>query len=357
MEVEENFRKVWGENFLCGYSMKTNSCSELVLQAKNRGWFAEVVSDHEFDYASTLGFGMGKMICNGPAKNEMLRKALEQYQILNLDHIQEVQDACNIIEQEGLVKNKLWIGLRVNFDLERFCLGETSAGKQGSRFGISYENGDLKRAIDLLNHHQIPILGLHMHTSTTTRSLSVFQELSKMACKLANEFEVEFRFIDIGGGFFGGQIVKEKPTMKEYAEVISEELKKHFDPLKVTLIVEPGASIIATAVDYVAKVVNIRDILGQRVVTLDGTVLHINPFMVNRKPLVDIVGNDCVHKHIDVQRVCGCTCIEKDVFDILLDEKELLCDNELIFHNAGAYTMSFNSYFILTPPRIYTDEM
>lgn len=31
------------------------------------------------------------------------------------------------------------IGLRVNFDLEKMCPGQTAGGKEGSRFGLSYE--------------------------------------------------------------------------------------------------------------------------------------------------------------------------------------------------------------------------
>lgn len=355
MEVEDSFKKLWGSKFICGYSFKTNYCQELIKVVQNRGWFAEVVSADEFVYAKSMGFGNGKMICNGPVKGVMLRSALEQYQIINVDSLQEVEEICKIIEEKTFCKEKLVIGLRVNFNLEKLCPGETTAGNDVSRFGISYENGDFGKAILYLQKSKISISGIHMHTSTSSRSLNVFRELSKMACRLEKEFGLTLKYVDIGGGFFGGQIVDGKPLMSEYAKVITDELKKQFDPKIVTLIVEPGASIIATAIDYVTRVVNIRSILEERIITLDGTLLHINPFMAIRKPVLEI--DKTGDEEVDIQHLCGCTCMEKDRFDVLYHFRELLQDSKVIFHNVGAYTMSLNSSFIVKPPEIYVTEL
>lgn len=351
MEVEKSFREAWEGKFLCGYSIKTNHQKELIMLAKKRGWLAEVVSDDEYNYAKKIGFGVHEMICNGPVKGEMIKKALQDRQYLNLDHLQEINGLCMLLNEKGCKIADMKVGLRVNFDLEKLCPGETTAGERVSRFGINYENGDLKRAILTLQKHKIPIAGLHMHTSTKSRSLAVFQALSRMVCQVVEEYNLSLDFIDIGGGFFGGQKLPGKPLMSEYAKVIARELKNTFDSEKVTLIVEPGASVIATAVDYVTSVDNIREVKGERIVTLDGTMLHINPFMAERKP-VYTVGN-LGGQQIRVQHICGCTCMENDRFDTLHFEKELQLDSEVIFHNAGAYTMSFNSYFIIEPPKVY----
>lgn len=353
-EIEDSFQKRWGKNVIFGYSVKTNNCRELVSMSKDRGWFAEVVSEDEFNYINGLGFGDGKVICNGPVKGNMLQRALQQGLIVNLDNLQEVAAVCDFVRHNGIKKDKTKIGLRVNFDLESACPGETTAGRSVSRFGINYENGDLGNAIKILREHQICVSGLHMHTSTKSRSLAVFKELSWMARKLADEFRLDLEYIDLGGGLFGGQRAKDRPTMSEYAEVICAELKKGFDSEKVVLILEPGASIIATAVDYVTQVVNVRDICGEKVITLDGTALHINPFMTMRTPHFSVSGVGA--KEIDVQHVCGCTCMETDRFVVLNHEKELLEGSLFSFHYAGAYTMSFNSNFIVRPPSVYIDD-
>lgn len=354
IEIEKSFKQSWGKNFLCGYSIKTNHHPYLIKLAKSRGWLAEVVSHDEFLYAKSLKFGEGEMICNGPIKGDMLQKALIQKQFLNLDHLQEVYEVRSLYEQGRIPYKDLRIGLRINFDLEKICQGETTAGDKVARFGINYENGDVKRAIQILEDCHIPIAGIHMHTSTKSRSLKVFRVLSNMVCRLVEEFELNLNYVDIGGGFFGGRIEADKPLMSEYAQVIATELRKRLKPSQVTLIIEPGASVIATSIDYVTKIQNIRDIRGETVVTLDGTSLHINPFMKQRKPIYDV--EYFGKSKINVQHICGCTCMEEDRFDILYDEKELLLNSKLYFHNVGAYTMAFNSSFIIEPPKVYLLE-
>lgn len=354
LAVEDAFRKAWGENVLFGYSVKTNRHPVLMEMAKERGWLAEIVSYDEMLHAKACGFGVKNIICNGPVKGKMLIEAIKQKQILNLDHIQEVQKVCQYIKKEKVSASNLRIGLRVNFNLEQVCPGETTAGKLVNRFGICYENGDIRRAVEIFKENDIPVVGLHMHCSTETRSLKVFHELARMVNLLIEEYELDLRYVDIGGGFFGGRVLQGKPLMREYAEVIATELKKNLDPRKVTLIVEPGASVLATAIDYVSKVSNIREIRGEKVITLDGTLLHINPFMVNRIPVYEIRNSGL--EIVPIQHICGCTCMELDRFCSIYDEKELLQETEFIFHNAGAYTMAFNSNFILKIPSVYVED-
>ena len=62
------------------------------------------------------------------------------------------------------------IGIRVNFDLERYCPGETTNGTEGSRFGFNYENKSLENAINKIKLlKNIKLNGIHMHVSTKTK--------------------------------------------------------------------------------------------------------------------------------------------------------------------------------------------
>lgn len=351
-EIETSFRTDWGENLVMGYSVKTNRCSELMQIAREMGWFAEVVSFAEYKHSCEEGYSAERIIANGPVKGEMLNAALGSVVYYNIDNLKEIEELSekNIFDRIGNTQ----LGLRINFDLERECPGETSAGTQPIRFGICYENGDLKRAIDLLSGHGIMVDGLHAHFSTTTRSLNVYRAIAEKICNIAEEYNLNLRFIDVGGGFFGGRTLPGKPTMIEYSKTICGELKKHFDPSKVTLILEPGASIIATAVDYVSGVVNVRDICGERIVTLDGTSLHINPFMVKRTPSLETRPTGDVFE--DVQHICGATCMEADRFCDIQLQRALREGDKVFFHNAGAYTMALNSEFILDKPNIYVTD-
>lgn len=280
-EFEEAFKSRWNGQVIFGYSVKTNHYPYFMQVAKTHGWYAETVSGAEYMYARSLGFDAENMILNGTQKKELLIPSCEGGSIINLDNLQEVEKLCSTLSEEK--RSEVCVGLRVNFDLEAKCPGETTCGIETTRFGICFENGDIEKAVIMLQKAGIEVAGLHMHASTSSRSTRIYQALAEMAGKIAAEYKLDLRFVDIGGGFFGGKYFTGKPSVAEYAVTITETLKKYFSPECVTLILEPGAGILATAVDYLTGVLNIREIRGKKVVTLDGTCLHVNHFMKNRK--------------------------------------------------------------------------
>ena len=106
--------------------------------------------------------------------------------------------------------------------------------------------------------------------------------------------------------------------------------------------------------DYLASVLSIRDVRGARIVTLDGSLLHINP-MMNPHP-TPFTMLDPGAESAREQIVAGSTCMELDRFwprDMRnLAEK----DSKFLFHACGAYMSVHNSCFINAAPRIYLDE-
>ena len=114
------------------------------------------------------------------------------------------------------------------------------------------------------------------------------------------------------------------------------------------MILEPGASVIATAVDYFVKVRSVKHIQDEIIVTVDGSKLHINPFMSDRIPNYEIIGQ--LGEKECIQQICGSTCMESDRMILLRDQGKLNTNNYIIFHDAGAYTLSLNNSFINYPP-------
>lgn len=355
--IKRAFCSQWEKNPILGYSIKTNNYPELVLMARHEGMFAEVVSDDEYRLAISLGYIPPNIIFNGPQKSEtLLLDALRDNAWVNLDNFEEIE----IIKRNilSLPANHLRIGLRVNFDLEQCCPGETTAGTEVSRFGFCVENGDLEQAISELKAIGISISGLHMHYSSKTRSVKVFRALSEKACNLVKEYSLNesLSYIDIGGGFFLGQTENTagKPNMNEYAKCICEVWQDVVDKKKVDLILEPGAALIATSVSYMTQIINARDIRGRNVLTTDGSLLHINPFMEPRNPIAEIIRRDAKNSNtIEEQIICGATCMENDRLLKLKDEALVMPGDRVVFQCAGAYTMVFNNCFINLPPYVY----
>ena len=87
--------------------------------------------------------------------------------------------------------------------------------------------------------------------------------------------------------------------------------------------------------------------------TVDGTALHINPFLQKRSQPFDVLdANYLQRQRTAKQIVAGATCMENDRLATLTDSAELKKGDILSFHFAGAYTMAFNSSFIINPPQV-----
>lgn len=351
--IRDAFKSKWGENVLLGYSIKTNHFPWLLKEAYEMGFMAEAVSGDEVKLALLEGYSPNNIIFNGPQKKKKdIELLLTKGGIVNIDNFSDIEMIREILSESVSISGQ--VGIRINFDLEKECAGETTAGNDVSRFGFCLENGDVDRAINILQTIGIPISGLHMHFSTKSRSNKVFSKLASCAVKIINDHILEdLQYIDIGGGFFGGQNNPNYPSMDEYAESVCGELLKSIDPKKTFLVLEPGASILATAIEYMTEIINERYIRDTKILTTDGSVLDINPFMSRRIPCIVWDINQEEREIIPRQIVCGATCMENDRFISLEQVHELKVKDRMIISYAGAYTMAFNNNFINIPPKVY----
>ena len=331
------------ENHIIGYSFKTNSLPRLLLIAKEQKCAAEVVSEDEFQLAKAIGFPLDKIIYNGPIKTKTsFFEAVSGGALVNVDSHRELEWCKELSPNSS-------IGIRVNFDLESKVPGQTSTGNQGGRFGFCYENGELAKAIELLRVHKININSLHMHVSNASKSTDVYKELAKMACQIIKEEGLTPTYIDFGGGYFGGG--DEGECYRKYIDVIYEMLSAN-GLGNICIIVEPGASVVATAISYLTQVVDVKDTTYDRFVFTNGTRLDIDPFMVKNKYVYRIKEES--EQYYPKQTICGYTCMEKDRIMSIENAAELTCGDYIEYNIVGSYTMGFNNLFINYPPTVYS---
>lgn len=338
----------WG-NYIIGYSCKTNSLPWVMQFFKEEGCYAEVASDFEYRLSKKLGYTDENIVFNGPDKGKQIFKnALEKNCILNIDSWREI----NWLKEE-MVDHELRVGIRVNLNLEKVCPNETSVGNEGSRFGFSLETEDLKKAIETLNDiKNIKVSGIHLHHTAKTRSLNIYRALSRAACEVNKLFDYELEYVDIGGGFFGG--VPGKPTYNEYMDVISKELSKEFDRDKTKLIVEPGSALIASPIEFICEVIDVKDTFAKRIVTTNGSRNNIDPFFMKSRYMYDIVKVDKgTRNSIEEQVICGYTCLDNDRIMKIINSEELYTGDKLIFKKVGAYTICLTPLFIEAFPKVY----
>lgn len=326
-------------NTIIGYSFKTNSLKYVCNYMKEKGFFAEVVSADEYLLAKEIGFESKKILYNGIAKNETtFKEAIEKGAIINIDSTKEIDWAIKYKAKS--------IGLRVNIDMEKYCPGETTTENSGGRFGFSYENGDFKRVLDKLKNHDIEVSGIHMHCSTKTRSINVYDKISQKAIEIIEKYNLRLNYVDIGGGFFGG--VPGKVDFFDYFKVISKNIEKHN---YLNLIIEPGASLIASCFDYLVSVSDVKQTTYNTFVITNGTRLHIDPFF--RKENYDFNLQNKKAQKIKKQIICGNTCMENDRILTLIDKEKIEIEDLIKFNKVGSYTMCFSPLFITYFPNIY----
>lgn len=347
-DMHKALKDTWG-NYIIGYSCKTNSLPWVMSFLKQEGCYAEVVSDFEYRLAKKIGFTDKEIVFNGPNKGKKLFfDSLENGSILNIDSWREISWL-----QEASLKNLVEVGVRVNLNLEKECPNETSVGDEGSRFGFSLENGDLEKAINDLNSiNNVKIVGIHLHHTAKTRSLKIYRTLARAACAVGELIDNKLKYVDIGGGFFGG--MPDKPSFFEYMSLISEELSQKFDAKETTLIVEPGSALIASPIDFLCEVVDVKDTFAKRIVTVNGSRTNIDPLMIKSKHFFSI---DCNSDNIiPDQVICGYTCLEYDRIMKIEQGKELKIGDKILFNKVGAYSMSLSPLFIEYFPNVYVKK-
>jgi diaminopimelate decarboxylase len=337
------------DNYIIGYSFKTNSLPWLVNYLKNSGFYAEVVSDDEYKLAETIGYDKHKFVYNGPHKSEeTFLEAIKNGCIVNIDSLRELKW---LKELDSF--HKYEVGIRVNFELERLCPNESASGKEGGRFGFCYENGELKRAIGFIGSLQnVKIAGIHLHCSTKTRSLNIYRAISKIACEIKRAYALDLKYVDVGGGFYGG--LKDTPQFSDYMEVISSELVKEFDKEKTTLILEPGTSIASSPFSFVTSVIDVKQTTVNNFVVTDGSRIYVDPLMTKSRYFFKVENKD-EGPIIKSQVVSGFTCMENDRLFVLDNYPQLSAGDKIIYEKVGAYTMCLSPLFIKYFPDVYVE--
>lgn len=348
----------WG-NYVAGYSVKTNSLPWLLTCLKEEGFYAEVVSDTEYDLVRRLGYNDARIIYNGPIKNKKIfERILVAGGYLNMDSNEEldwIEELTQIYPDR-----QFHVGLRVNCDIASLCPEEELVEEEGGRFGYCYENGVLQQAINRVGSlPNVTVSGLHLHSSTQSRTVGVYGALARMAVKIAEEYRLQLSYVDMGGGYFGGR--EDKPDYRDYFKEIGRELKAYFDPAETRIIAEPGVSLISRAITFETEVKDVKDIRNHKFIVTDGSRTNLNPLVTRHVYPHHIVYAEEAfpleqRENEDSQWVCGFTCMEYDRLFEIKDGKALKPGDRIIYDTAGGYTMCLNPLFIHYLPTVYIER-
>lgn len=341
-------------NYIIGYSYKTNALPWVIEYFKSNDCFAEVVSDDEYNLALSIGVRNDRLIYNGLAKSkDTFLQAIVNNAIVNIDAEYEV-DWLDYLPYRSSLKTPYEVGIRVNFDLESKCPGQSQCGVKGERFGFCYENGELKKIIDRIIAKGARVSGIHLHKSSKTRMPDIYRAIAEAAVEIAKQYRLQLKYVDIGGGFFGG--LETKPQFSEYFSLVSKTLLQYFSPEETKLIVEPGISLIGAPVDYVTSVLDVKQTTRDVFIVTDGSRTQIDPLMTKSGYSHEIIRCTEGRELLGHQTISGYTCMEHDRLFSISNEKAILPGDRIIYHKVGAYTMCLSPLFIKWFPEVYIND-
>ena len=348
------FKSALSQNFsnsIVGYSVKTNSIPYCMRLASHYGAYAEVVSHDEFELARLCGFSLDHIIYNGPMKSkETFIEAISNGAIVNIETKRELSWL------DELPKDKQFnVGLRLNINISHVSPEDADGEDDDSRFGFSdftVEFSDAVNKICLMEN--IRLSGFHIHRTAHSRSIRFYMNSIEYACKVIEKYDLKLDYIDVGGGYFG--IFPNKPTYQQYSDAFYEVLKKHHLE-KLTVIVEPGNALVASAYDFLSEVIDVKHVMDDKwFVTTDGSRNDVDPFFKKTSYIYSVEYNKPLNR-VSSQVISGCTCLEYDRLFTLVDEPLLCVGDRILYKNVGAYTMCLTPMFIRYIPNIYAKDI
>lgn len=343
-EMLNSFQRHY-KNTKIAYSYKTNYIPKLCKIVDNSGGYAEIVSEMELWLALKIGVEPYNIYYNGPYKK---RKYIEKLMLMgghiNIDANYEVSYIKEIAEEYK--EQKFSVGIRCNIDI-----GQESA----SRFGFDVDSGALQCAVEALNSiDNIRVTGLHCHLPF--RSLESFQKRMRHVRQILALFPgYNWEYISLGGGYMGkvNRNLAENfsfcpPDFEEYAAVVAGGMEEIFRGCENSpqLLIEPGSALVANAMQYVTKVIDIKQVRNKPIATLSGSSYQINPSVKEVNRPVSVFSKSLVGREYHDLDMAGYTCIESDYLCKGFHGR-LACDDFVVFGNIGSYSIVMKPPFIL----------
>lgn len=347
-----------GIDTVVAYSYKTNYLPAVCAILHEEGAWAEVVSGMEYTLARKLGTDPRNIIFNGPYKSRQeLETAIGEGALINIDGFTELTAVDNVAESLGRPAR---VGIRVNFQ---------HGPAPWTKFGFNDENGDSQRALEqIAARPNLNLEMLHNHSGTFLLFHEVYAKAADVLidlAKRAREMGLAPTMIDFGGGFPSSNRLKplyDVPggsSMKgdilfPFAEAIFNRLSKARELFggHPTLVLEPGRSIVDSAVQLACTVVAQKDIPGKgRGIILDaGVNLVPTACWYDHKIDSPAAEGDDLDQALEPVNVYGPLCMQIDV----LRERALLPPTKvgepMVISNVGAYCHTQSMQFIEPRP-------
>ncbi|KAL5648387.1 hypothetical protein ACJX0J_039196, partial [Zea mays] len=371
------------------------SSSKCLLENKQQYSFSEVDGAMMIVNCRQMGFKLMQIIVVGLsvqprinyvilARTQTAVATVIRYHVKNFESsfqsifikIQELpatvtcQIPTSMTEQKKIaVPNGVFVNVDSEFDLENIVRAARATGKKylvhpyvatgnkTSKFGI--RNEKLQWFLDSIKSYpnEIKLVGVHCHLGSTITKVDIFRDAAVLMLNYVDEIRAQgfkLEYLNIGGGlgidYHHTDAVLPTPmdlinTVREL--VLSQDL---------TLIIEPGRSLIANTCCFVNRVTGVKSNGTKNFIVVDGSMAElIRPSLYGAYQHIELVSPPTPGAEAATFDIVGPVC---ESADFLGKDRELPTPDEgagLVVHDAGAYCMSMASTYNLKlrPPEYW----
>jgi diaminopimelate decarboxylase len=329
-----------GKPHMVCYSVKANSNIAVLNVLAKLGAGFDIVSGGELERVVTAGGAPEKIIFSGVGKKpEEMQRALELgVYCFNVESEAELEVLSDVAKSCGKIAP---ISLRVNPDVDANTHPYISTGLRENKFGI-----DIKKALQVYlkirNMDSLKIIGVDCHIGSQLTETAPFIDALKRILVLVDKLldhNIQIEHLDIGGGLGVCYKNESPPKIKDYVKEIVTNLGER----NLTLLLEPGRSIVANAGVLLSKIEYLKPGKEKNFAIIDAAMNDmIRPALYQAWLAVDpvVLKKDIEHKWDIVGPICETgDFIAKDRL-LCLDQGDLLC-----IGSAGAYGFSMSSNY------------
>lgn len=199
--------------------------------------------------------------------------------------------------------------------------------------------------------------GMHMMTGSNVRDPEYFGQITEkllgIAGEIAEELDIEFEFVDIGGGLgIPYRPEQEELDVEKTAEKVTEKFREGIEEYSIgrpQLRIEPGRFLVARSGHLLSRVTGVKEKGGTEFVGIDTGMHHnIRPMLLDAYHEI-LLANDLERPVNGEKTVVGPVCSSTDV---MAEDRELpeIEEGELIsIEDIGAYGFTMASHWNSRP--------
>ncbi len=236
------------------YAMKANSHSEVLRILHGLGAGIDAVSVNEVLRAIRAGVPPEKIMFTGSwnSRNE-LETLLEKKIALNVDSLDDLQELVETTGKGKKFQMPETVSFRVNGEFGAGHSHHVITGGTDSQFGIWQD--EIAEAYEKAKNAGAKKFGMHVHIGSGVLEPSEFIKAAKIVLELAGmvrkKCEIEFEFIDFGGGL-GVPYKSEQEPLDLNAHFtqlcnLFKQKTKELDLGNPALVIEPGRFLVCDA--------------------------------------------------------------------------------------------------------------